>query len=79
MTAVRHCLAMTLGVVALAVLLLALGAPSALVLAVAPVAVCLLMVGLMAREDDVEAGLLRFESSQGRRSGDPGQSRATHR
>lgn len=63
MNAIRHCLAMTLGVVALALLLVALGVPGAIVFALAPVAVCLSMVLLMAREGDVDAGLRRYEAS----------------
>jgi hypothetical protein len=54
---------MTLGVVSLALLLVAIGVPGAVVLALAPVAVCLSMVLLMTREGDVEAGLRRYTQS----------------
>lgn len=63
MNAIRHCLAMTLGVIALALFLVALGVPGAVVFALAPVAICLSMVLLMTREGDVDAGLRRYEAS----------------
>ena len=64
MSAIRRCLAMTLGAVALALLFVAIGVPGAVVWALAPVTVCLSMVVLMTREGDVDAGLRRFESSR---------------
>ena len=63
MNAPRPCLAMTLGVVTFAFLLVALGVPGAIVFALTPVAICLSMILLMAREGDVEAGLQRFGGS----------------
>ena len=54
---------MTLGVVALALVLVPLGVPGAVVFALAPVAVCLSMVLLMSREGDVDAGLRRYRAS----------------
>ncbi len=63
MNAPRPCLAMTLGVVAFAFLLVALGVPGAIVFALAPVAVCLSMILLMTREGDVDAGLQQYEGS----------------
>ena len=63
MNAIRHCVAMTLGVIAFAVFLVALGVPGAFVLALAPVAICLSMILLMTREGDVDAGLRRYQAS----------------
>jgi hypothetical protein len=63
MSAIRHCLAMTLGVIALASFLVALGVPGAVVLALVPVAICLSMILLMTREGDVDAGLRRYGAS----------------
>ncbi len=63
MNAIRHCLAMTLGVIVLALFLVALGVPGAVVVALAPVAICLSMVLLMTREGDVDAGMRRYEAS----------------
>jgi hypothetical protein len=63
MNAIRLCVAMTLGVIASAVFLVALGVPGAFVLALAPVAICLSMILLMAREGDVDAGLRRYQAS----------------
>ncbi len=72
MNAIRQCLAMTLGVIALAVFLAALGVPGAFLLALAPIAICLSMVLLMTREGDVDAGLRRYQASLDakRRAGD---------
>ena len=63
MSAIRHCLAMTVGVVAVAVFLVALGVPGAVVFALAPAAICLSMILLMSREGDVDARLRRYEAS----------------
>ncbi len=63
MNSVRNCLAMMLGVVAVGLLLATLGVPGAVVIAVAPVAICLSMVLLMTREDDIESGLRMYRAS----------------
>jgi hypothetical protein len=63
MSSIRQCLAMTLGVIALALFLVAIGMPGGVVFALAPVAICLSMVLLMARGDRVEEGLRRFNAS----------------
>ena len=63
MRAFRHCAAMILGVIALAVFYVALGVPGAFVLALAPVAICLSMILLMTREGDVDAGMRRYRAS----------------
>ncbi len=63
MHAIRHCAAMTLGVIAFAVFLVTLGVPGAFVLALAPVGICLSMTLLMMREGDVDAGLSRYQAS----------------
>jgi hypothetical protein len=74
---------MTLGVIALALFLVALGVPGAVVLALAPVAICLSMVLFMTREGDVDAGMRRYEASlDGKRAtGDntPGEYASTAR
>lgn len=54
---------MTLGVIAVAVFLVALGVPGAFVMALAPVAICLSMILLMTREGDIDAGLRRYQAS----------------